>query len=268
MRRLPLPPQALPPGPLEGQLVELPQDAARYARDVLRLTRGQRVQLFDGLGRVLIVELEQLQPGQVTARVLQDVARALHESPLKLTLCHAMPKGERWELVLEKTAELGVTEIIPLHTARGVVRVTADKLEHKLERWRKIALAASRQCQRDLAPQLRAPMTLAQALAATPPASPLTLHLVGMAAASPQDPLAQDPLAQDPLTQDPLTQDAGAQPSHVILWVGPEGGFDPQETAALLERARQITLGPRVLRSETAAITLVALAQHWYGDLR
>ncbi len=249
MRRLALPPEALGPGPLTGALVSLPEDASHYLLRVLRAAPGQAVELFDGQGRLVSAALEAVsEAGLALVRVARDEVGARGESPLKITLYQAIARGDRFEEVLEKVTELGVWQVVPLMTARTVVQIAPAKAQAKQARWEKIVAAAARQCERACTPHVQPAQTMAQAIAARAQGS---AHLV----AHPGGPSVGRALAK-------LGGD------EVGLWVGPEGGFSPEEVDVLgAAGARHVGLGPRVLRTDTAGIVLVALAQQALGDL-
>lgn len=254
MRRIPIPPESLPATDCTGQHIELPAQAAHYARDVLRLSPQSEHLLIDGQGRRLRCQLTQLNQAQVIALILTDERGKDHESPLSLTLYQAMPKGDRWEWILEKSAELGVTHIVPLHAARSVVRISPDKAQHKLERWQKLLISATRQCHRDLSPTICAPLSLEQAIAHashTPQALHIICHAPTTTSTAPLD----------------LHALPSPKPTHASLWIGPEGGFSDQEADQLSLLGQSLILGPRTLRAETAAIAMLALIQHHLGDL-
>ena len=242
MRRVPIPPDLLAePAP---ELVELPERAAHYLRNVLRCEPGERVELFDGNGRALEAELVGLDP--VRVQIVSDHRDERGESPCRITLFQAVPKGDRWDLVLEKATELGVSRIVPLQVDRSVVKIPAGKADKKQERWSRIVAGAARQSGRTVVPEITAPMGLDEALAAFP---------------------ELDHLVADPTAEAPLRAHAAELRAQVGVWIGPEGGFTSHELGRLGAVARRVRVGPRVLRSETAGVVLVALVQHLCGDL-
>ena len=134
MKRAPIPADSLPGTSLAGGSLPLPHETRHYLMNVLRLGPGEHVELFDGTGRVLVVELRE---GSI-ALVLSDERSEGRESPLTITLYQAIPKGDRWEWLLEKACEAGVARVVPLQTARSVVKIAPNKADKKLERWRRI----------------------------------------------------------------------------------------------------------------------------------
>jgi 16S rRNA (uracil1498-N3)-methyltransferase len=230
----------------EGARVMLAGAAAAHLRRVLRLEPGDAVTLFNGDGADYPSRIAGFGRASVEVEVLGcSAARA--ESPLAVTLVQGIARAERMELVVQKATELGVTAIAPVATARSVVRLEREARERKLAHWRGIAVAACEQCGRARIPAIEVPVTLAERLAA--PAGSATRLLLA--------PGAETSLA------------AAAQGQGSIeLLVGPEGGLeDDERQAALAAGFRACRLGPRVLRSETAAIAALAVLQSVAGDL-
>lgn len=231
-----------------GESFELPQATAHYLRDVLRLRAGDQVELFDGDGWAFITRLDELTQDSVRATLIEALEADRLESPLQTTLYACIPKGDRWEWILEKTSELGVSHIQPVISARTVVKIKPNKVDAKVERWRRIVAAASRQSGRARTPSVSAPATL-QALL-----SDLPTHTHLFAA------IHTDARAWDEVFAAPHTA--------IGLWVGPEGGWDDQERASLARAGCQpVGLGPRILRADTAAVALLTLAQLHAGDI-
>ena len=248
MRRARVEPGALAPAPLAGQTIALDAPTARYLGDVLRMGAGDEVELFDGTGRVVRGSIAELD-GALALSVTHDGVTDAGESPLELTLAQAIPKGDRWEWLIEKTTELGVTTILPLQTRRTIVRIKDAKVEAKRARWEKIAAGAARQCERALVPTIERPATLARALDALAGAR----ILVGTT-------------ERDAPDLGALLE--GARGEHVAILIGPEGGWDPEELAQMdAAGVEGFRCGPRILRSETAGVVFCALAQHRLGDL-
>ena len=244
-----------------GARVELPEQGARYARDVLRLPVGERVELFDGHGLRVLATLTTVDASGVIATIQELLPEDENESSLELTLYQAIPKGDRFEWLLEKCTELGVTRICPIETSRTVVKIKPNKSAQKLERWQKITAGAARQSQRSRVPELLPARSFASALEDLELRGEHDLVLV----------------ASPPLNLEDGDGGGGFQarlkatPSIATLsiWIGPEGGFTNDEVRALLDAGAQtVSMGPRILRAETAAVTAIALAQHLAGDLR
>jgi len=230
----------------EGTRVTLQGPAAAHVTRVLRLGAGDAVTLFNGDGMDYPARITALGRGTVDAEVTgRTAARA--ESPLAATLVQGIARAERMDLVVQKATELGVAAIVPLATARSVVKLDGESRERKASHWRGIVVAACEQCGRARVPAVAEPQAFAAWLAA-PAAAPLRILL---------SPEADAPLAA-----------AAAGASAVELLVGPEGGLeDAERRAALAAGFIACRLGPRVLRSETAAIAAIAVLQSVGGDL-
>lgn len=231
---------------LDGTSLALDESEAHYLGHVLRLTRGDRLVVFNGRGTEREASVEALQ--RRGAQLALGAARApLPASPLDLTLVQALPKSDAMDLIVQKATELGAHTLVPVYTEFGVVRLDVERSERRLDHWRKIARSACEQCGRHAPPRIEPPRQLADALAALP--------------ASPER-VALDLAAEQSLGEQ-------APPSSgLVVAVGPEGGFGPNDwrrfDAARFLRAR---LGGRVLRAETAALAVCAIAQSRWGDL-
>lgn len=229
-----------------GARVALGGAAAAHVRKVLRLEVGDDVTLFNGDGSDYPAKVAAFGRGIVEAAVAGRAA-ARGESPLSVTLVQGIARAERMDFVVQKATELGVAAVVPVATARSVVRLDAGARERKREHWQGIAVAACEQCGRARLPAIAGPRPLADALAAKP-ASGARLLLA---------PDAQVSLAA-----------AARGENAVEILVGPEGGLDEAERRAALDAGfRACRLGPRVLRSETAAIAALAVLQSVAGDL-
>lgn len=231
-----------------GSVATLAGGAADHVRRVLRLRAGDPVTLFNGDGRDYPGRVLALRGSRVDVEIM-GLAAARAESPLAVTLVQGIARGERMDLVLQKATELGVARIVPVQTTRSVVRLERDAAARKSQHWQGIAVAACEQCGRARLPAVEAPESLAAWLAG-PAAEGVTR-------------LQLDPAASRSLVQ------AAAGATTVELLVGPEGGLDDAERdAAAAAGYLPCTLGPRVLRSETAAIAAIAVLQAVAGDLR
>jgi 16S rRNA (uracil1498-N3)-methyltransferase len=231
-----------------GARVELPEHTAHHAREVLRLRPGAAVHVFDGAGAEFEAVLDEVTRRTVSARIRHAVA-ARRESPLRLVLAISPLKGDRMELVVQKATELGVAEIWPVVTVRTDAAARPALQGSRGERWEKVASGAAEQCGRAVVPHVP-PTTTLQGLLARPfDGTRITLlETPGHTA-----------LAS-------LHVDAA---SPVLLLVGPAGGFEAAEAESLrLAGFVPASLGPRILRAETAAVAAVAIAQATWGDLR
>ena len=228
--------------------VTLGADEARHARDVLRLTRGDEVFVFDGEGREYRSAIAEMTSRTVTVDIAEEVEPAKPESSLDLALGVALLKSEKFDLVIQKATELGVTRIVPLLTERADVRIREPQdAKRKLERWQRIALESAKQCGRARLMTINKPVSFVDVLSEFRKAE-LRIMFAERSGK-------------------PLAESLGSAGSIAAL-VGPEGGWADEE----IERARAsewevVTLGGRILRAETAAIAVAALLQHLFGDL-
>lgn len=224
----------------------LPDAAATHVTRVLRLRVGDRLAVFDGRGSEHQAEIAAITGGTVRVRLLEKIA-GRPESPLEVTLVQCISRGERMDWTLQKATELGVTAIAPVLCARSVVRLDAGQAGAKLRHWQAIVVAACEQSGRSVLPELRPPEPL-RAWLARPTAAGLRLVL---------DADADTELAAIP-----------APTGAVELLIGPEGGFDDDETETARGAGfRSTRLGPRVLRTETAGVAALAVLQSRWGDL-
>lgn len=222
----------------------LPADQAAHALSVLRLKAGAPVRVFDGAGHEHEAVLELAGRRGAAVRVGAAVT-PLPESPLRITLAQGIGRGERMDFVVQKAVELGVAAIVPLLTARAVVRLDDARGARRQARWQALAVSACEQCGRARVPQVAAPVGLDAFLGTLPPGQGVML-----------DPRGECSLADLALT------DA------VTVLIGPEGGLDDDERAAARAAGfAPVRLGPRVLRTETAALVALTLLQARGGDL-
>lgn len=237
------------PGELApGRLCTLPPRQAHHALQVLRLTKGDPVILFNGDGveyAAVVLEASRARCAlNVTGQ--EDVDR---ESPFAVTLAQAVSGGERMDYTIQKAVELGVAAIQPLETHRSVVRLSAERAPKRLAHWQAVAIAACEQCGRNRVPRI-------------PPLARLDAFLAARAASSTgEQRVLLSPRATRGLRE--LGRPAGA----IVLLAGPEGGLTPgEERAAVAAGFVAVRLGPRVLRTETAAVAALAAMQALWGD--
>lgn len=230
-------------------------EETRHLRDVLRLRTGDEIYVFDGAGREFHCAVETIGKNSTDVRVISEVQPASPESPLNLTLAIALLKGEKFDLVIQKATELGVRRIIPLGTDRSDVRLSDEREQKRVTRWRRIALEAAKQAGRAFVPGVTSPLSLNSLLASGLEGDDLLTVTRLMFSEREGRSLADH------------SNDFAERPAGIIAVVGPEGGWADEE----LELGRDagweiVTLGGRTLRAETAAIAIVALLQHRFGD--
>lgn len=221
---------------------ELPEAQAHYISRVLRHATGDAVQLFDGSGQEYLGEL--IEVGKKAVRVeLREQLAGQAESPLRIHLGQGLSRGERMDWAIQKATELGVSEITPIVSERCEVRLKDERADKRLAHWRQVAISACEQCGRSVLPVIHAPITLAEWQAHVQAELKLVLHPVAA----------------------PL--ESHARPHSLAFLIGPEGGLSEAEVAqAKAAGFHAARLGPRVLRTETAPVVALAVAQQLWGD--
>jgi 16S rRNA (uracil1498-N3)-methyltransferase len=223
----------------------LPPEQAHHAAHVLRLAAGDAVIAFDGRGNEYAATVQRISKAGVTLAVGEPHA-VDRESPIDVTLAQGISSGERMDYTIQKAVELGVTAIQPLATERSVVRLGAERAAKRLAHWQGVVVSACEQCGRNRVPQVF-PVAPFTAWLGALPANALRLTLT---------PGAERRLAG---------LDRPATP--IVLLVGPEGGLSPREHEdAIASGFTALRLGPRVLRTETAAVAALAALQTLWGD--
>ncbi|OKB64316.1 16S rRNA (uracil(1498)-N(3))-methyltransferase [Serratia marcescens] len=239
-------PRIYHPQPLTDRAeIALSEDAANHVGRVLRMNTGQTLQLFDGSNQVFDAEIVRVDKKNVLVRLgdgrVDDI-----ESPLNLHLGQVISRGEKMEFTIQKSIELGVNVITPLFSERCGVKLDGERLAKKIQQWQKIAIAACEQCGRNRIPEIREAMSLEAWCAEQDGSLKLNLH----------------PRASHSINTLPQPVD------RVRLLIGPEGGLSADEIAMTTGHGfTDILLGPRVLRTETTALTAITALQVRFGDL-
>ena len=228
-----------------GAPLALPESAAHHAARVLRLRVGDTVTLFNGEGGEYTAVLTQIDKHRVLVEVGGHSALE-RESPLDVTLIQAISSGERMDTTLQKAVELGVQQVIPVMSERSVVRLQGARAEKRLAHWQQVAISACEQCGRNRVPEIKQLVPLTAFLSAPRPQALRWMLTPGA---------------------ETRLRDLSRPDQPIELLIGPEGGFADFE----LDRARAagflpVCLGPRVLRTETAAPALLAAVQALWGD--
>ena len=226
-----------------GGVCTLSEDAAHHAVHVLRLREGDEVTLFNGRGGEFAARIASMQRLRISIDLLQH--RAIErESPLRITLVQGVSAGERMDSTVRKAVELGVAEVQPVLAARSVARPKGDRAENRRSHWQKIVISACEQCGRNRVPEVQALVSLDD----YQPASGTTKILLS------------------PASELPLSKLAPAE-NPIVLAAGPEAGFTEEEEARLVQAGFvPASLGPRVLRTETAAVAALAALNALRGD--
>ena len=229
-----------------GAIVELPRETAQHVAKVLRARTGDQIVLFNGDGREYAGAIDSIRGSRVTAAVSEGEG-VDRESPLGVTLVQCIPRGDRMDFIVQKATELGVRRLVPVLSQRSVVRLDAAQAEAKATHWRAVAVNACEQCGRTKLPEIDAPVPLVNYLGSTS-AAPCRLVLHP--------------------DIEPSDMPARIEGS-VEIAIGPEGGFADEELEAFrLAGFVGVRLGPRILRTETAAIAALTWLQTRYGDMQ
>ena len=238
-----------------GSVVELPRETGAHLAKVLRARSGDAVVLFNGDGREFTGAIEKVQGSRVSAEI--GAGRSIdRESPFQLTLVQCVPRGDRMDFIVQKATELGVDRIVPVLSQRSVVRLDEGQSTSKQAHWRAVAVSACEQCGRNRLPSMDRPL-------------PLLSYLGGLARPTAAGGLR---LVLEPeharAWRRRSASHLAAPASSAQIAIGPEGGFAPEELDAFdLSAFSRVRLGPRVLRTETAAIAAIVVLQARFGDM-
>ena len=237
-----------PKSQISDSQIMLDADEAHHLSRVLRLDAGDRVFVFDGEGREWECEIASAGKHEVELTVVRQLTDEV-ESPLRLTLAQALVKGDKFDWIVQKATELGATRIVPLVTDHCDVKRAEERAEQKLERWRRISLEALKQCGRRRLVEIAEPVSFADFCDLAEAPSLIFSERGGQS----------------------LREIAARlnQPTQLTLCVASEGGWsDAELSIAEANNFLAVHLGLRILRTETAAVAAVTLAQHLFGDLR
>ncbi|QQZ41754.1 16S rRNA (uracil(1498)-N(3))-methyltransferase [Pseudomonas sp. SK3(2021)] len=221
---------------------ELPEAQAHYIGRVLRMAEGDALQLFDGSGNEFRGTLLEVGKKRVVVRLDESFAGQV-ESPLQIHLGQGLSRGERMDWAIQKATELGVSEITPIFSERCEVRLKDERADKRLTHWRQVAVSACEQCGRSRVPVIHPPVLLADWIKQTQADLKLVLH----------------PVAEPLISH--------AKPATLAFLIGPEGGLSDAEVDQAQDAGfLPARLGPRVLRTETAPVVALAVAQQLWGD--
>ena len=225
-------------------VVELPDNVVRHL-NVLRVKNTEEIVLFNGNGKAYPALPEVLEKRRASVRILREEATD-NESPLNITLVQAVSAAERMDFTLQKSVELGVAEIRPVISERCVVRLSGERAEKRVARWQEIVVSACEQSGRNIVPKVLPLTTYAQSLQQLPQETTKLLMSLNCAQ---------------------KLGDVQPQSGKVVFMVGPEGGWTEKEEQQAFDAGFQsVTLGKRVLRTETASLAAIAAMQTLWGD--
>ena len=238
------------PGFSDDSPVELPEDEAQHLARVLRLRAGDEIVIFDGRGREARARVVAATPGRVSVQVVEPRTPA-REAHVAVTLAQAMLKSDKMDRVIRDAVMLGVAAVQPFVSRRTDVPMTAVRKGGRQDRWDRTVLASVKQCGRAIVPPVYAPREFGEVLQSTSRNTRLLLVEPGRA-----------PGVAD------ITTLEGQRPSEAIVFVGPEGGWDPQEIAdAVAVGVTLVSFGARVLRADVAAAVMIPVLRYIWRDL-
>ena len=233
----------------DGYAVITGQDV-NHIRNVLRMKAGEQVGIRDGISRSYVCELENIGGEEIRARILEEDTN-LSELPAELYLFQGLPKSDKMELIIQKAVELGVYEIIPVRTNRVIVKLDEKKEAKKIARWQQIAEGGAKQSGRGRIPEVKPVMALSEALT-------YAKNLEGVL-------IPYEKAEGIGKTREIIGGLKGKK--SVGIFIGPEGGFEEEEVAMAVEAgAEPVTLGKRILRTETAGLAMLAALGFWMEE--
>lgn len=238
------------PDSIRGDQVTITGDDVKHITRVLRMEAGDEVIVSNGLGQAFLAALTDLSPEAVTARILEELGQNA-EARVKITLAQGLPKGDKMDLIVQKGTEVGLHRFWPLDMTRCIVKYDAKKEQKRRERWHKIAKEAAEQAHRTIVPDVSDALTFKQFLG--------RLH---------EFDLVLVPYEAEKTTglRDVLDKHPDVQ--NVCVVIGPEGGIADQEIEQLLAAgAHPVSLGARILRTETAGLVAAACIHYHHGEM-
>lgn len=229
------------PEQIREDIVIITGSDVKHIRNVLRMKSGEQVRISDNCGGDYLCEIQEITAEQVALHILETCANT--ELPVKVTLYQGLPKSDKMELIIQKAVELGVSEIVPVSMKNCVVKLDEKKAKSKQSRWQSIAESAAKQSKRSVIPTVGAVMTFAQAVEQ---AKNMDVRLV--------------PYEQERgMAYTRASLDSIKKGDEVAIFIGPEGGFAPSEIELVRDDMKLISLGNRILRTETAGLATLAM---------
>jgi 16S rRNA (uracil1498-N3)-methyltransferase len=244
---------------INGRITITGEDV-RHIRNVLRSVPGDKLELSDGAGTDFDTAIELIEKDAVVVRILESTPNRT-EPPIDITLFQGIPKADKMDFIIQKCIELGVKRIVPVMTTRTVVRFdNARDASAKAARWQRIAAEAAKQCDRGIISVIEEPVRFADSLKL---AEGSRLKLI------PYEEETEGNLRfQLERVKAENSLENGQQRLEIAVFIGPEGGFTPEEVSKAVENGfKSVTLGPRILRTETAGIAVVSIIGYELGDV-
>ncbi|MDA8233717.1 MAG: 16S rRNA (uracil(1498)-N(3))-methyltransferase [Clostridia bacterium] len=240
------------PAQIRDKTVYIKGEDVKHITKVLRLQAGDRITVCDGQGRDFLVQLDDLNSAEVTGTILEEQANTA-EPPVDITLVQGLPKGEKMELIIQKCTELGVNRIIPVTMERSIVQLDAKKAGARRERWQRVAAEAAKQCRRGRIPLVDELCTWKGLWTKIPKGALIIMPWEAQQGQGLNKALAGVEVLAE---------------RKIYIIIGPEGGIAPGEAEeAHRQGALSVSLGPRILRTETASLAVLAIIMYQLGDL-
>lgn len=241
---------------LKEKQIVIEDEDVKHVSKVLRLKPGDLVEICDGMSNEYICEIESINKNDVLLSIIEE-KESSKEAPIEVVLYQGIPKAAKMDLIIQKTTELGITEIIPVEMERTIVQFSNDKdKEKKVERWQKIALEAAKQSKRGIVPTIQMPLSFKSAI------NHSKENQLNIMPYENEDDKGFKDLIKS------LSSEEKSSIKKVGIWIGPEGGLDEEEVVRAIEnKIYPITLGPRILRTETAGLVTLSLVMYELGDL-
>ncbi|HEY9062290.1 MAG TPA: 16S rRNA (uracil(1498)-N(3))-methyltransferase [Pseudobacteroides sp.] len=235
---------------IENEKITISGEDFNHIKNVLRLRQGDSLIISDGNCWDYSVVIDSYAANYVTTTIV-DSYKNTNESEIDITLFQGVPKSDKMDMIIQKSVEMGVKRIVPVITERTVVKINSEKdIKNKITRWQRIAIEASKQCNRGIMPIVEAPVTFRQSITEAKQAD---LNLI------PYEKETGNKLK-------PVLKGGGAKTISVMI--GPEGGFSNNEVDLAVENGCvPVTLGPRILRTETAGLLVLSIIMYELGDI-
>ncbi len=238
------------PSQVEGDRIIIRGGDVNHIRNVLRMRTADGLSVSDGQGRDYYCHIEQMDPEKICLRI-DNSWDSYVELPVRLTLFQGIPKGDKMELIIQKAVELGAYRVVPVYTERTVVRLDPKKEEKKLKRWQMISESAAKQAGRGRVPQVGPAMTWQEALE-------LSRKMDGCL-------IPYERAKGMNVSRETIRSMKGC--ASLAVFIGPEGGFSEKEIGTAMEAgAKPITLGKRVLRTETAGLAILSILMYEFEE--
>ncbi len=238
----------VPPKECQNDPIYLLKSEARHARSVLRLSEGDRAIVLNGAGKELLCQVGDVRKDSISLKIIQE--NTILPMPFEITLYQAVTKGKTMDLIIQKATELGAHRVVPVLSERSIPEWDEAKAASKVEKWRSVCIESIKQCGSAWLPALEMPL---KPEAAIKESCDVEVSLIATLQSE----------AKHPRTHiDAYTSENGQAPKKLAIWVGPEGDYTPAEINQIRRNSLPITLGPLVLRSDTAAIYCLAFLNY------